>query len=164
VIGAKFGQSMRTPPHSRRNSAVQSPSNLAAPKLSNFPVADLLAALFIETLPEGTTIDDIKKTMCNAVEAVLTDKPPPSPSPAKPSPSFRRVKEEYACQVPTFLKTLNQVHNGRRKRKFVGTENSSESPKRKRKLSSIVPDPASFSEEEFSEDNESNNVASILRN
>ena len=40
-----FSESMRTPPNSRRNSAIQSPGILAGPKLSNFPVADLLAAL-----------------------------------------------------------------------------------------------------------------------
>jgi hypothetical protein len=119
-------------------------------------VADLLAALFIDSLPEGTTIEDIKETMCNAVEAVLTDEPPPTPSPANVSSSFRRVKEEIASQVPSFLKRLNQVHNARAKRKSVGIDNSGETPKKKRKLAHVVPDPASFSEEELSEIDEPN--------
>src|SRR4051812_10235619 len=102
-MGSKlFSESMRTPPHSRRNSAIESPGIPAAPKLSNFPVADLLAALFIETLPEGTTMEDIKEAMCNAAEAVFTDEAPPSPSHANASPSFRRVKEDIASQVPMF--------------------------------------------------------------
>jgi hypothetical protein len=155
---------MQTPPHSRRNSAIQSPSVLRDPKLLSFPVADLLAALFIDTLPEGMAIADIKETMCNAVEAVLTEAPPSSPSPTNSNPSFRRVKEDIACQVPIFLKTLNQVHNGRGKRKSGGTENPSTSPKKKRKSAPVLPDPASFSEEELSEDDDLNCEASTFRN
>jgi|SRR5579859_2141171 len=165
-LGASpFSKLFQTPPNNRRNSTSQSPRILRAPQLDKFPVPEVLAALFIECLPEGSTAEEVKQAMSNAVDTVFTEEAPCSPtSSGDSSLSFRQVKEDIVSQVPTFVETLNKLHNGPAHdagRKSVGAKNSAKSPRKKRKLATSRLDPTSFSEEELSEEDESCELESM---
>ena len=63
--------SNQTPPRSSCGTTLHSPPILRAPKLQAFPVPEVLAGLFIDHLPEGSSSEDIKKAMSDAVDSVL---------------------------------------------------------------------------------------------